>query len=108
MATELFGAPAMLPLGPAMLAVESGASVYVVGARRLGVGRYVGRLEPVAVPADGSRRERVTATMAAIAHGFERIIEDAPEQWWAVFFPIWPDLEREATARPAVSEPSTP
>jgi KDO2-lipid IV(A) lauroyltransferase len=108
MPTELFGAPAMLPLGPAMLAVESGASVYVVGARRAGVGRYVGRLEPVAVPADGSRRERVTATMAAIAQGFERIIEDAPEQWWAVFFPIWPDLEREAATRPAVSEPSTP
>jgi len=108
MPTELFGAPAMLPLGPAMLAVESGSSVYVVGARRVGVGRYHGRLEPVAVPANGSRRERVTATMAAIAHGFERIIEDAPEQWWAVFFPIWPDLEREAAARPAMSEPSTP
>ena len=108
MPTELFGAPAMLPLGPAMLAVESGAPVYVVGARRGGVGRYLGRLEPVAVPADGSRRERVTATMAGIARGFERIIEDAPEQWWAVFFPIWPDLEREAAARPAVAERGTP
>jgi lauroyl/myristoyl acyltransferase len=108
MPTDLFGAPAMLPLGPAMLAVESGAPVYVAGARRKGVGRYAGRLELVAVPAEGSRRERVTATMAAIARGFERIIEDAPEQWWAVFFPIWPDLEREAAARPALSEPSTP
>jgi len=96
--TELFGAPAQLPLGPAMLAVESGAPVYVVGARRSGVGRYRGRLEPVAVPAEGSRRERVTATMAGIAHGFERIVEDAPEQWWAVFFPIWPDLEQAAAA----------
>jgi len=93
MPTELFGTPAQLPLGPAMLAVESGAPVYVVGARRSGVGRYRGRLEPVAVPADGSRRQRVTATMAGIARGFERIVEDAPEQWWAVFFPIWPDLE---------------
>jgi phosphatidylinositol dimannoside acyltransferase len=107
MPTELFGAPAMLPLGPGMLAVESGAPVYVVGARRTAVGRYIGRLEPVAVPADGSRRERVTATMTAIARGFERIIEDAPEQWWAVFFPIWPDLEQEAAARPALSEPRT-
>jgi len=106
MPTALFGEPAMLPLGPAMLAVESGAPVYVVGARRSGVGHYVGRLEPVAVPADGSRRERVTATMGAIAKAFERIIEDAPEQWWAVFFPIWPDLEPEGAARPAVPEPS--
>jgi hypothetical protein len=44
--------------------------------------------------------------MGAIAGAFERIIEDAPEQWWAVFFPIWPDLERDAAARPAVAEPS--
>jgi KDO2-lipid IV(A) lauroyltransferase len=92
--TELFGAPAALPLGPAMLAVESGADPYVVGVRRAGVGRYLGRLETVHVPAEGSRRDRVTATTTAIARAFERIIEDAPEQWWAVFFPIWPDLER--------------
>jgi KDO2-lipid IV(A) lauroyltransferase len=101
--TELFGAPANLPLGPAMLAVESGAPLYVVGARRSGVGRYRGRIlpVPVPVPAEGSRRERVTATMAAIADGFEQIIEDAPEQWWAAFFPIWPDLEQRAVPEPA-------
>ena len=56
------------------------------------------------MPAEGSRRERVTATMAAIALAFERIIEDAPEQWWAVFFPIWPDLEEE----PVVAEGGEP
>ena len=92
----LFGAPARLPLGPALLAVESGAPPYVVGVRRVGVGRYLGRLERVAVPAEGSRRERVTATMSGLATAFERIVRDAPEQWWAVFFPIWPDLEEAA------------
>ncbi|HEX5149753.1 MAG TPA: hypothetical protein VFW02_11765, partial [Candidatus Limnocylindrales bacterium] len=90
---NLFGAPANLPLGPAMLAVESGAPLYVVGVRRTGVGRYRGRLDPVAVPAEGSRRDRVTAAMAGLAAAFERIVASAPEQWWAVFFPIWPDLE---------------
>lgn len=94
--TTLFGVPARLPLGPAMLGVESGARLYVVGVRRGDTGRYTGRLEPVAVPADGSRRERVTATMDGLARAFERIVEDAPEQWWAVFFPIWPDLEEAA------------
>ena len=34
--------------------------------------------------------------MTALAASFERLIEDAPEQWWAVFFPIWPDLEEAA------------
>ena len=47
----------------------------------------------VPVPADGTRRERVTAAMTALAAAFERTIATAPEQWWAVFFPIWPDLE---------------
>ena len=89
----LFGAPATLPMGPAMLAVESGVPVYGMGVRRTGHGHYSGRLVPVTVPTEGTRRERVTATMTGLAASFERIIEDAPDQWWAVFFPIWPDLE---------------
>jgi KDO2-lipid IV(A) lauroyltransferase len=92
----LFGAPARLPLGPAMLAVESGAATYVMAVRRAAHGRYIGRLEMVQVPPDGSRRERVTGTMTSLAAAFERVIEDAPAQWWAVFFPIWPDLEEAA------------
>jgi len=83
-------------MGPAMLAVESGVPVYGMAVRRTGHGFYRGRLVPVAVPTDGTRRERVTATMTALAASFERLIEDAPEQWWAVFFPIWPDLEAAA------------
>jgi lauroyl/myristoyl acyltransferase len=89
----LFGAPANLPLGPAMLAVESGAPLYVVGVRRMGIGRYRGGVERVDVPAEGSRRDRVTAAMSGLSAAFERVVATAPEQWWAVFFPIWPDLE---------------
>ena len=94
----LFGAPASLPMGPAMLAVESGVPVYGMGVRRAGNGHYRGRLVPVEAPADGTRRERVTITMTRLAESFERIIEDAPDQWWAVFFPIWPDLEHDAAS----------
>lgn len=92
----LFGAPAILPMGPAMLAVESGVQVYGMGVRRSGGGHYRARLVPVDVPSQGTRRERVTATMTLLASAFERIVEDAPEQWWAIFFPIWPDLEAAA------------
>ena len=88
-----FGGPANLPLGPALLAVESGAPLYVVGVRRTGLTQYRGGIEAVPVPVNGTRRERVTATMLALAAAFERTIATAPEQWWAVFFPIWPDLE---------------
>jgi KDO2-lipid IV(A) lauroyltransferase len=101
MPVALFGSPATLPLGPAMLAVESGAPLYAVGVRRAGIGRYRGWLDPVAVPAQGSRRERVTATLAGLAAAFERVVAVAPEQWWAVFFPIWPDLE--ASLAPAAA-----
>ena len=97
----LFGAPANLPLGPAMLAVESGAPRYVTGVRRTGIERYRGRLEAVRVPAEGSRRERVNATMTGLAAAFERVVAAAPEQWWAVFFPIWPDLEAQRSPVPA-------
>jgi KDO2-lipid IV(A) lauroyltransferase len=95
----LFGHPARLPVGPALLAVESGAPIYLAAVRRDGPGRYRGRLRRIDVPAEGSRRERTTATTANLARAFEAEIAEAPEQWWAVFFPIWPDLARdEATA----------
>lgn len=95
--TELFGHPAMLPLGPAMLAVEAEAPLFVVGVRRAGIARYRGKLLAVPVPAEGTRRERVTTLTTAVAGAFETIIADAPEQWWSVFFPIWPDLETGAS-----------
>ena len=88
----LFGAPARLPAGPALLAIEAGVPVYVVAVRRAGLGRYRGRLQSVEVAAEGSRRERLSATLDGLARAFEAAIAAAPEQWWAVFFPIWPDL----------------
>ena len=71
--------------------MESGARVFVASVRRAEQGRYRGRLEPVLIPADGTRRDRLTAFLAAEARAFERVIALAPEQWWALFFPIWPD-----------------
>jgi KDO2-lipid IV(A) lauroyltransferase len=103
----LFGAPATLPLGPALLSIESGAPMYAVGVRRSEAsGHYRGRLEAIPTPPEGRRRERVMAATASVAAAFERIIADAPEQWWAVFFPIWPDLEGQpAPAAPEAGEP---
>lgn len=88
----LFGAPAPLPIGPALLAIETGVPVYAVGVRRLPDRRFAGRLLAVPVATDGTRRERIAATLASVAAAFEDVVADAPEQWSAVFFPIWPDL----------------
>ena len=94
----LFGSPAPLPIGPALIAIETGAPLYAVGVRRLADRRVAGRLLTVPVAAEGSRRERIAATLAAMAAAFESLIADAPDQWSAVFFPIWPDLAAPAAA----------
>jgi phosphatidylinositol dimannoside acyltransferase len=99
-AIPLFGAPARLPMGPAILAVESGVPVYGMTVRRTAAGHYRGRLIPIDVPTDGTRRERVTATMTRLSAAFEELIADAPDQWWAIFFPIWPDLEPATVGAP--------
>jgi KDO2-lipid IV(A) lauroyltransferase len=95
---SLFGAPAPLPIGPALVAIETGAPLYAVGVRRLPDRRVAGRLLSVPVAVEGTRRERIAATLTAIAAAFESLISDAPEQWSAVFFPIWPDLAGDPSA----------
>lgn len=86
---ELFGAPARLPAGPAILAVETGAPMYALAVHRSGPGTWVGRVERLAVPAAGPRRERLHATLEAQVRMFERFIADAPDQWWTLLFRIW-------------------
>jgi phosphatidylinositol dimannoside acyltransferase len=88
---ELFGAAARLPLGPAVLALETGAPAWAAATRRTGWGDYRARLEQIELPAAGTRRERLAGFMANQARAFEQLIADAPEQWWAIFFPIWED-----------------
>jgi lauroyl/myristoyl acyltransferase len=104
-AVELFGAPAPLAVGPALLAMETGVTPYVFGTWRAADGVYHARMEQIPFPAEGTRRERVTAYLQAEARAFERQIAQAPEQWLAVFHPIWPDLEAEAA--PTTQAPST-
>ncbi len=108
----LFGSPAPLPIGPALIAIETGAPIFAVGVRRLPDRRIAGRLLAVPVATEGTRRERIAATLTATAAAFESLIADAPEQWSAVFFPIWPDLDAPAAAptrsRDARRPPATP
>ena len=91
--TELFGSPSPLAAGPALLALETGVTPNVFGVTRDEAGVYQASMEAVPLPAEGTRRERVSAFLAAEARAFERFIAAAPEQWLAVFHPIWPDLE---------------
>jgi lauroyl/myristoyl acyltransferase len=91
--TKFFGAPSPLAAGPALLAMDTGVTPHVFGVWRDASDVYHVSVEPVPFPAEGSRRERVTAYLDAEARAFERHIAAAPEQWLAVFHPLWPDLE---------------
>ncbi len=90
---ELFGAATTIPAGPAFLASETGAPAYMSTVRRDGPGRYRGRLRLVPAPEGANRRERGRAMARQEARMFEQFIAEAPEQWLALFHPIWPDLE---------------
>ncbi len=48
----------------------------------------------------------IDAYLEAEARAFEHFVAKAPEQWLAVFHPIWPDLERASVPKPA-SVPTT-
>lgn len=106
--TPFFGHPAPISPGPALLALEAGVPVYVGSCRRTGVGRYAGRLIEVPVPAEGSRRERMTQLTASIARAYEDLLADGPEQWWGAFHPIWPDLAPSAQGAPAAPTAEIP
>lgn len=97
-----FGATAPLPMGPGLLAIEHDLPIWVAAVRRTPDGRYRGQLRRVDLPAEGTRRARLTAAMTRVAAAMEEAIAEAPEQWWSVFSPVWPDLDpdaREGTGR---------
>lgn len=96
LALPFFGASARFPIGPALLAVETGVPMYVAAVRRAGAGRYYGRLHPAPVSPTGTRRERIAAAMAGVVTAFEDAIALAPEQWWGAFFPIWTETGSSA------------
>jgi len=90
---ELFGAPARLPAGPAVLSDEAGAPAWLMVTRRVGWSDYRSRIERIQpTSTSDNRRDRLTAFLTAEAKAFERAVADAPEQWWTVFFPIWADI----------------
>ncbi len=87
-----FGVPAPIPVGPGLLAVQSGVPAFAAAAWRTGPGTFRGRLERIEAASTGTRREQVTAFLTSEVRVFEHLIAQAPEQWWAIFFPIWSDL----------------
>src|ERR1041385_419506 len=70
---DFFGAPAPLAAGPALLAMDADRSPYVFGVWRDASGTHHVRVEQLALPSEGTRRERVTGYLPAEARAVERL-----------------------------------
>ena len=86
---EFFGERTTLPPGPATLAVRTGARLLPVGCYFQGGGYRVVVHDPLPIPDEGSRSDKVVALTQALATELESIISKAPEQWHLVQ-PNWP------------------
>lgn len=87
---EFFGEPTRLPIGPALLAIKSGAPILPVASFfQPGRGHRIVVRGPVEVATDGRLRDRVIATTRNVAEALEHLIRIAPAQWHLVQ-PNWP------------------
>ncbi|HZW01057.1 MAG TPA: hypothetical protein VFF55_05765, partial [Candidatus Deferrimicrobium sp.] len=90
---ELFGGPVRLPIGPAVLSVQTGAPIYLQAIERTGPGEWMGHTVRIQPGPGLSRREATRSIIEQEARIFERIVARAPEQWTTLFFRIWSDEE---------------
>ena len=86
----MFGAKRLLPAGPAMLALATGAPLCVCAVFTTSEGWHTVIGPPVEIERSGVLRQDVTALTRLIAHGFERYIASAPADWH-MFQPAWND-----------------
>jgi len=87
---DLFGRPHRFPVGPAMLAIQSGAPIVVAETYQTPTGWTVRMRRVPEIVRTGDRRADVTATLEALADMFEDTISAAPADWH-MFQPCWED-----------------
>ena len=97
---DFFGEKALFPAGPAALAVQTGAALmpvacWFVGAEEWGAHIY----DEIPVPADGDRKQKVTAMTQAMARVFEQGISEHPEDWHMLQKVFVSDLDPQRLAR---------
>lgn len=87
---DLFGAPARLPVGPALLGLRTGAPLIPAFGHRLSDDRlFVSVRTPVYLTRTRNLRADLHEAMRVVARLLEDGIAGAPDQW-LVFEPIWP------------------
>ncbi len=93
---EFFGEETTMPAGPIALAVKTGAPILVVGSYfEDGPGHRYVVSDPLPLPEEGSKEDRVAAGAQLLADALEQRIRRRPEDWH-LFVPNWPS-DRDAT-----------
>ncbi len=86
---EFFGEITTMPPGPATLALRTGAPLLPVGTYFTDSGYRIVVGDPIPVPAEGTKTEKVQAMTQQMARYFEERIREEPTQWHLVV-PNWP------------------
>jgi KDO2-lipid IV(A) lauroyltransferase len=97
---DFFGEKALLPAGPAALAIQTGAALTPVGCWFVGETEWAAHVyDEIPVPATGTRKEKIAAMTQALATVFEQAIREHPEDWHMLQKVFVNDLEPERLAR---------
>ena len=79
---DFFGEKALLPAGPAALAVQTGAALMPVSCSFVGEDEWAAHVyDEIPVPASGTRKEKIATMTQALATVFEQAIREHPEDW---------------------------
>jgi lauroyl/myristoyl acyltransferase len=95
---EMFGAPRLLPAGPAYLALGTGTPLCVAAVFTTAEGWHCRINPPVDTTRSGTMRDDVTAVTHQIAEQFERFIASSPTDWH-MFQPAWEDARASVPVR---------
>jgi KDO2-lipid IV(A) lauroyltransferase len=97
---DFFGEKALMPAGPAALAVQTGAALMPVSCWFVGEDEWGAHIyDEIPVPASGDRREKVAVMTQQMATVFEEAIREHPEDWHMLQRIFVADLDPERLAR---------
>jgi KDO2-lipid IV(A) lauroyltransferase len=97
---DFFGEKALMPAGPAALAIQTGAALMPVACSFVGETEWAAHVyDEIPVPAEGDRKQKAAAMTQALAQVFEQAILEHPEDWHMLQRVFINDLDPERLAR---------
>jgi len=101
---EFFGSPTRMPPGPAMLALRTGAPLFVASLWYEDGRSKVKVVGPVAVPTEGNQLQQIATMTQDIADRLAEGIAAHPADWH-MLQRLWLDEPRDHAAKPAATSP---